>query len=231
MRTSSYPQVIASFDAEFRQLEQLIHRLAELGREHLLSAARLSVLGDPGVPQAALAQSKVIDEIEKQIKAACVRLATGQEEASPCLSLGSSAFVSKLPCGAQHAPPTPGRLQSERSNQTTGRIDAGAVQIDLEKVTVTRNGRFIHLGPTEYHLLCVLAGNPEHVFGRDKLLELVWQPQSAVEYRIVDVHIARLRRALNAPGEPNLIRTVRSRGYAYSEQDYLYPWPGSSVRR
>ena len=86
--------------------------------------------------------------------------------------------------------------------------------IDYAKHRVTRDGREVHLGPTEFRLLQFLMEKPGDVLSREVLLKSVWGGSIYVEARTVDVHIKRLRNALNAGGEPDLIRTVRSAGYA-----------------
>ncbi|MBI3452424.1 MAG: phosphate regulon transcriptional regulator PhoB [Rhodospirillales bacterium] len=93
------------------------------------------------------------------------------------------------------------------------------VRIDLATHRITRNGRQIHLGPTEFRLLQFLMERPGRVYAREQLLDAVWGQDSDIEPRTVDVHVRRLRRALNAPGEPDLIRTVRSAGYALDKPD------------
>jgi two-component system, OmpR family, phosphate regulon response regulator PhoB len=75
----------------------------------------------------------------------------------------------------------------------------------------------VHLGPTEFRLLDVLMQRPGRVFSREQLLDRVWGHDVYVEVRTVDVHIGRLRKALNAPGDRDPIRTVRSSGYALDE--------------
>jgi len=79
---------------------------------------------------------------------------------------------------------------------------------------VTRDSRSIHLGPTEYRLLCHLMENPGRVFTRDQLINAVWGHDVDVDERTVDVHIRRLRQELNAKDEVDVIRTVRGAGYA-----------------
>ena len=86
--------------------------------------------------------------------------------------------------------------------------------IDYAKHRVTRDGREVHLGPTEFRLLQFLMEKPGDVLSREVLLKSVWGGSIYVEPRTVDVHIKRLRNALNAGGEEDLIRTVRSAGYA-----------------
>ncbi|MBN8841191.1 MAG: winged helix-turn-helix domain-containing protein, partial [Sphingomonadales bacterium] len=89
---------------------------------------------------------------------------------------------------------------------------------DLEMDTVghkvRRAGQIIPLGPTEFRLLKHFLEHPGHVFSRERLLDSVWGHDSDIESRTVDVHIRRLRKAINEGGRPDIIRTVRSAGYA-----------------
>jgi two-component system phosphate regulon response regulator PhoB len=86
--------------------------------------------------------------------------------------------------------------------------------MDLAAHRVVRDGREVHLSPTEFRLLRQLLQSPGRVFSRGQLLDLVWGRDQDVELRTVDATIRRLRRALNAGGEPDLLRTVRATGYA-----------------
>ncbi|MCW5751996.1 MAG: phosphate regulon transcriptional regulator PhoB [Alphaproteobacteria bacterium] len=86
--------------------------------------------------------------------------------------------------------------------------------MDMAAHRVTRGGREVKLGPTEFRLLRHFLEHPGRVLSRDQLLDAVWGRDVYVEQRTVDVHIRRLRKALNATGEADLIRTVRSAGYA-----------------
>ena len=105
-------------------------------------------------------------------------------------------------------------LRRSRPELDSESIEYAGISMDTAAHRVTRNGKSIHLGPTEYRLLRVLLERPGRVFSRDQLLDRAWDPNIHVEPRTVDVHIRRLRKALNAEGEPDLIRTVRSAGYA-----------------
>jgi two-component system phosphate regulon response regulator PhoB len=89
--------------------------------------------------------------------------------------------------------------------------------MDLASHRVTRNGTSVHLGPTEFRLLRVLLERPGRVFSREQLLDAVWGRESEIEPRTVDVHIRRLRKALNEDGRRDLIRTVRAAGYAVDQ--------------
>ena len=86
--------------------------------------------------------------------------------------------------------------------------------MDLAGHRVARSGRVVHLSPTEFRLLRQLLESPGRVFSRSQLLDLVWGRDQDVELRTVDATIRRLRRALNAAGEADLLRTVRATGYA-----------------
>jgi two-component system phosphate regulon response regulator PhoB len=89
--------------------------------------------------------------------------------------------------------------------------------VDLVAHRVSRSGRPIHLGPTEFRLLRFLMQHPGRVFSREQLLDQVWGHDVYVEARTVDVHIRRLRKAINVGGALDLVRTVRSAGYALDE--------------
>ena len=88
------------------------------------------------------------------------------------------------------------------------------VEMDVTSHKVTRAGRTIQLGPTEFRLLRHLLEHPGRVFSREKLLDSVWSHDPDIEARTVDVHVRRLRKALNHGGLPDIIRTVRSAGYS-----------------
>ena len=94
----------------------------------------------------------------------------------------------------------------------------GGVAMDLVAHRVTRAGRAVHLGPTEYRLLHHLLRNPRRVFSREQLLDSVWGHGIYIEPRTVDVHIRRLRKAINGGGRSDIIRTVRSAGYALDSE-------------
>ena len=90
-------------------------------------------------------------------------------------------------------------------------LDYAGIEMDLAAHRVRRDGKSVQVGPTEYRLLRHFLENPGRVFSRQQLLETVWPHSEDIELRTVDVHIRRLRLAL---GEPDIIRTVRSAGYA-----------------
>lgn len=96
----------------------------------------------------------------------------------------------------------------------------GDLVMDLATRRVTREGRAIHLSPTEFRLLQHFMEHPGRVFSREQLLDAVWGLDAEVEPRTVDAHIRRLRKALNDGGKADLIRTERAAGYALDSKPY-----------
>jgi two-component system phosphate regulon response regulator PhoB len=86
--------------------------------------------------------------------------------------------------------------------------------MDVTAHRVRRSGVQVALGPTEFRLLKHFLEHPGRVFSRERLLDAVWAHDSDIDIRTVDVHVRRLRQAINAGDRPDLIRTVRSAGYS-----------------
>jgi two-component system phosphate regulon response regulator PhoB len=105
-------------------------------------------------------------------------------------------------------------LRRIRPGLADDRLNHGDILVDRVSHRVRRAGQEVHLGPTEFRLLDHLIQHPGRVFSREQLLNAVWGSDVYVEARTVDVHIGRLRMALNGDKLPDPIRTVRSAGYA-----------------
>lgn len=98
-------------------------------------------------------------------------------------------------------------------------IRAGSLEMDLERHIVSVDDRTVDISPTEFKLLRFLLGKKGWVFTRDQILDAVWKGEAFVEERTVDVHIRRLRAALEKAGAgKGSIRTVRGVGYSYNER-------------
>lgn len=113
-------------------------------------------------------------------------------------------------------------LRRARPSLMQDEMQYGGIALNPETMRVTRDGKAIRLGPKEYQLLALLMERPGRVFTRDQLLDHVWGHAIYVEDRTIDVHMSRLRRALNkAPNGkvklPDMIRTVRGTGYALAQ--------------
>ena len=105
-------------------------------------------------------------------------------------------------------------LRRIRPGLADDRVRYGDLLIDRAAHRVRRGEREVHLGPTEFRLLDYLMQHPGRVFSREQLLDAVWGSDVYVEARTVDVHIGRLRKALNEGADDDPIRTVRSAGYS-----------------
>ena len=90
----------------------------------------------------------------------------------------------------------------------------GDLVLDQVQHKVIRNGKQVKLGPTEFRLLTVLMERPGRVWSRGQLLDRVWGQDMEIDYRTVDVHVGRLRKALRQEGQSDPIRTVRAAGYS-----------------
>jgi two-component system phosphate regulon response regulator PhoB len=110
-------------------------------------------------------------------------------------------------------------LRRVRPALAGARLEYGGIEMDLVGHKVRRDGSGIALGPTEFRLLRHFLEHPGRVFSRERLLDSVWGREADIEPRTVDVHIRRLRKAINDDGAmPDIIRTVRSAGYALDSE-------------
>ncbi|MFN4009490.1 phosphate regulon transcriptional regulator PhoB [Pannonibacter carbonis] len=109
-------------------------------------------------------------------------------------------------------------LRRARPEVVSTMLRAGDIELDRETHRVRRNGKEIHLGPTEFRLLEFLMTSPGRVFSREQLLDGVWGHDVYVDERTVDVHVGRLRKAINRGKVKDPIRTVRGAGYAFNDQ-------------
>ena len=147
---------------------------------------------------------------------------TEDQDAVRALDIGADDYIAK-PFAMEHVI---ARIRAllRRSGRVAskGTLAYADVTMDQDAHRVTRAGRPLHLGPTEYRLLEFFLQHPGRVFAREQLLDAVWGRDIHVEPRTVDVHIRRLRKAINQDHEVDLIRTVRSAGYALdSDPDRL----------
>lgn len=109
-------------------------------------------------------------------------------------------------------------LRRSNPHLTAQSLTAGDIELDRETHRVRRSGREVHLGPTEYRLLEYLMQNPGRVYSREQLLDGVWGHDVYVDERTVDVHVGRLRKAINRGRSKDPIRTVRGAGYSFDEK-------------
>jgi two-component system phosphate regulon response regulator PhoB len=133
------------------------------------------------------------------------------------LDTGADDYVSKPFSPRELVSRVKALLRRSRPALMSDVLEFADLQLFPSRVEVFRGGVPVALGPKEFHLLMILIERPGQVFSRAQLLDLVWGHGVYVEERTVDVHLSRLRKALDQVGDgalPNLIRTVRGSGYA-----------------
>ncbi|GBR50915.1 response regulator [Gluconobacter sphaericus] len=140
---------------------------------------------------------------------------SAEQDAIRGLDTGADDYLMK-PCSIDTLD---ARLRAllRRHQSSYDRLSFADVTLDPETHRVERAGRMLALGPTEYRLLDLLIRNPRKVFSREDLLRRIWGQNIHVEIRTIDVHIRRLRKAINGPDEVDLVRTVRAAGYALDD--------------
>jgi two-component system, OmpR family, phosphate regulon response regulator PhoB len=109
-------------------------------------------------------------------------------------------------------------LRRATPSEGTERIDIEGLVLDQSSQRVTSGDKTVALGPTEYRMLAFFMTHPERVYTREQLLDRVWGGNVYVEERTIDVHIRRLRKALEEFGYDRLIQTVRGSGYRFSSR-------------
>ena len=108
-------------------------------------------------------------------------------------------------------------MRRSAPSRVAGMLELGDISLNRETHRVKRGNRDLHLGPTEFRILEFLMERPGRVFSRSHLLDSIWGMDSDIDERTVDVHMGRLRKAINRPREKDPIRTVRGTGYSFDE--------------
>ena len=133
------------------------------------------------------------------------------------LSVGADDYVVKPFSTPELMARVKGLLRRAKPERISSQLTAGDIDLDRETHRVRRAGREVKLGPTEFKLLEFLLQAPGRVFSREQLLDGVWGRDIYVDERTVDVHVGRLRKAINRGHQRDPIRTVRGAGYALDE--------------
>lgn len=141
-----------------------------------------------------------------------------EEERVRGLATGADDYIVKPFSMPELVARTQALLRRSSPQLVTSILKAGDLELDRQSHRVRRAGRDLHLGPTEYRLLEYLMRHPGRVYSREQLLDGVWGNDVYVDERTVDVHVGRLRKAINRGREQDPIRTVRGAGYAFDER-------------
>jgi two-component system phosphate regulon response regulator PhoB len=172
----------------------------------------------PGISGVELARELKAAASTRDIPIIMVTARAEEEDKVRGLNIGCDDYVSK----PFSFPELIARIQAVLRRSMPGgeeeRLEVAGLQVDAASQRVTAKGEPIHLGPTEYRLLHFFVSHPERVYTREQVLDRVWGQSVYVEERTVDVHIRRLRKALEPFGFDGMIQTVRGTGYRFSER-------------
>jgi two-component system phosphate regulon response regulator PhoB len=149
-----------------------------------------------------------------------IMLTARSEEADKvrALNTGADDYLTKPFSPSELAARIQAVLRRTRPAILAENVEAGEVTMDLASHRVFRSGQAVSLRPVEFRLLRILIEHPGRVFSREQLLDAVWNHDTEIEPRTVDVHVRRLRKALNGSGGRELIRTVRAAGYSFEPE-------------
>ena len=135
------------------------------------------------------------------------------------LTTGADDYVTKPFSPAELTARVKALLRRSSPDRLTDKIMVGEIELDREGHRVSRSGRELRLGPTEFRLLEYFMRNPGRVLSRTQLLDGVWGRDVFIDERTVDVHVGRLRQSLIRGRERDPIRTVRGAGYVFGERE------------
>jgi two-component system, OmpR family, phosphate regulon response regulator PhoB len=172
----------------------------------------------PGVSGVELARELKGAPLTKDLPIIMVTARTEEEDRVRGLNTGCDDYVTK----PFSFPELIARIRAVLRRTVPGgeseKLTAAGIEVDAAGQRVTVKGTPVRLGPTEYRLLHFFVSHPDRVYTREQVLDRVWGRSVYVEERTVDVHIRRLRKALEPFGCEGLIQTVRGTGYRFSEK-------------
>ena len=172
----------------------------------------------PGISGVELTRELKSSASTRDIPVIMVTARAEEEDKVRGLNTGCDDYVSK----PFSFPELVARIQAVLRRSMPGgeeeRLQINGLEVDAANQRVTAQGEPVKLGPTEYRLLHFFVSHPERVYTREQVLDRVWGQNVYVEERTVDVHIRRLRKALEPFGYADMIQTVRGTGYRFSEK-------------
>lgn len=201
-------KVLRAFDAE--QAQTLIR--AELPDLILLDWML------PGASGITLAKQLRSDERTRQVPVIMLTAKGAENDKIEGLEAGADDYITKPFSPKELMARIKAVLRRRAPQLTDDLIQIGTLVLDPSTHRVSGNGTALSIGPTEFRLLHFFMTHTERVFSRSQLLDQVWGDHVFVEERTVDVHIRRLRKALEPGGHENHIETVRGAGYRFAAQ-------------
>jgi two-component system phosphate regulon response regulator PhoB len=170
----------------------------------------------PGTSGLYLARRLLKEELRREIPIIMLTARGEESERVRGLATGADDYIVKPFSVPELLARVKGLLRRASPERLATVLAYGDIELDRDTKRVSRSGREVPLGPTEFRLLEFFMQHPRRVFSREELLDAVWGPDIHVEPRTVDVHIRRLRAALEKTGHDRLIQTVRGSGYRIS---------------
>ena len=194
---------------------------AEQARELIGTDAPDLILMDwmlPGQSGVELTRELKQDELTRDIPVIMLTARGEEDDKVRGLECGAEDYITKPFSPRELAARIRVVLRRLAPHASEEAVEAGALRLDPSSHRVSADGREIDLGPTEFRLLHFFMTHKDKVFSRSRLLDKVWGTNVFIEERTVDVHIRRLRKALEPFGADELVQTVRGAGYRFSEQ-------------
>lgn len=170
----------------------------------------------PGESGVSLARHLRGDERTRQLPLIMLTARSAEQDTVQALEVGADDYITKPFSPRELVARIKAVLRRRAPQLTDDVVQAGSLSLEPATHRVTAHGQVLSLGPTEFRLLHFFMTHPERVFARAQLLDRVWGDHVFVEERTVDVHIRRLRKALEAGGHHRHIETVRGAGYRFT---------------
>ena len=170
----------------------------------------------PGLSGIELAKRIKSDKRTKTVPIIMLTARAAEEDKLTGLETGADDYITKPFSPRELNARVKAVLRRRAPQMTDDLVEIDGLRLDPASHRITGSGQPIELGPTEFRLLHFLMTHTERVHSRTQLLDQVWGDHVFVEERTVDVHIRRLRKALESSGHDRLIQTVRGSGYRFS---------------
>jgi two-component system phosphate regulon response regulator PhoB len=170
----------------------------------------------PGLSGIELAKRLRADKRTREIPIIMLTARSEEQDKLQGLEIGADDYITKPFSPRELNARIKAVLRRRAPEMTDDLVKIGGLSLDPASHRVTGKGQPVELGPTEFRLLHFLMTHPERVHSRTQLLDQIWGDHVFLEERTVDVHIRRLRKALEPTGLDGLVQTVRGTGYRFS---------------